>query len=401
MPSPTSRSSRRRPTWSLRQGRRVTTYQTYLCQASGGHRVALAAHRRGALEGGELRAVCSMLDGSCSPTQPTNSSRATGEGSRARGSHCGRCAPSPKHIAPLGGVARPGRRGPSRGREHLGGRAGPARGRVHVRDRGSGNERACWPSSILAWPEGLQTGLSKPVALLIDEPPEVLQLANARGFRYFTDLEDVPGVRQPRCAGGRRDARGGGRSGGAVTSLEGGARSRAVGAQWLVKAEVRLPMRLFSADPGCRQERLGGRRLPFGDGPEICTRRIGIPDLPAVVAELCSAAQRNHVLLSLDAPLRAFGGLQSPSSFEPAGTAEGGRAWPFNVNPFSQRPCEHALSSKPTVVNGSLVAPELAQIVAELCGWDPGIRASSATDPSRTRMKACRYSDTWERPMPR
>ena len=41
----------------------------------------------------------------------------------------------------------------------------------------------------LAWPEGLQVGLSEPVALLLDEPLEMLQLANARGFRYFTDIE--------------------------------------------------------------------------------------------------------------------------------------------------------------------------------------------------------------------
>ena len=50
----------------------------------------------------------------------------------------------------------------------------------------SGDVIACFD---LAWPDGLQFGLSEPVALLLDEPPEVLQLANARGFRYFTDLE--------------------------------------------------------------------------------------------------------------------------------------------------------------------------------------------------------------------
>jgi hypothetical protein len=42
----------------------------------------------------------------------------------------------------------------------------------------------------LAWPEGLQTGLSKPVALLIDEPNETLEAANAAGYTYFTDAED-------------------------------------------------------------------------------------------------------------------------------------------------------------------------------------------------------------------
>jgi len=42
----------------------------------------------------------------------------------------------------------------------------------------------------LAWPEGLQTGLSKPVALLIDEPGETLEAANAAGYTYFTHPAD-------------------------------------------------------------------------------------------------------------------------------------------------------------------------------------------------------------------
>lgn len=41
----------------------------------------------------------------------------------------------------------------------------------------------------LAWPNGLQEGLSEPVALLIDEPPEVHDAANKGGFRFFTDVD--------------------------------------------------------------------------------------------------------------------------------------------------------------------------------------------------------------------
>jgi hypothetical protein len=41
----------------------------------------------------------------------------------------------------------------------------------------------------LAWPSGLQEGLSQPVALLIDEGPVTYSLANAAGFRYFTSVE--------------------------------------------------------------------------------------------------------------------------------------------------------------------------------------------------------------------
>ena len=41
----------------------------------------------------------------------------------------------------------------------------------------------------LAWPEGVQSGLSEPVALLLDAPQEILQAVNAVGYRYFTDPE--------------------------------------------------------------------------------------------------------------------------------------------------------------------------------------------------------------------
>lgn len=42
----------------------------------------------------------------------------------------------------------------------------------------------------LAWPEGLQTGLSQPVAVLLNEGSETLEVANALGYRYFTDVEN-------------------------------------------------------------------------------------------------------------------------------------------------------------------------------------------------------------------
>lgn len=42
----------------------------------------------------------------------------------------------------------------------------------------------------LAWPTGIQSGLSEPVALLIDEDLETLEVANSVGFRYFTDIND-------------------------------------------------------------------------------------------------------------------------------------------------------------------------------------------------------------------
>ena len=41
----------------------------------------------------------------------------------------------------------------------------------------------------LAWPNGLQEGFSEPVALLLDEGQETLQIANDHGFRHFTNAD--------------------------------------------------------------------------------------------------------------------------------------------------------------------------------------------------------------------
>ena len=41
----------------------------------------------------------------------------------------------------------------------------------------------------LAWPDGLQQGYSQPVALLLGEEQETLQLANDHGFRHFTSAD--------------------------------------------------------------------------------------------------------------------------------------------------------------------------------------------------------------------
>ena len=39
----------------------------------------------------------------------------------------------------------------------------------------------------LVWPDGLQPGLSVPVAVLLNEPAEVLSMASAAGYRCFTE----------------------------------------------------------------------------------------------------------------------------------------------------------------------------------------------------------------------
>ena len=47
------------------------------------------------------------------------------------------------------------------------------------------------PMAVLdiAWPQGLQEGLSQPVALLIDEGPETEEAANRAGYLYFTNID--------------------------------------------------------------------------------------------------------------------------------------------------------------------------------------------------------------------
>ena len=41
----------------------------------------------------------------------------------------------------------------------------------------------------LAWPNGLREGSSEPVARLLGEGQEILQIANDHGFRHFTSAE--------------------------------------------------------------------------------------------------------------------------------------------------------------------------------------------------------------------
>ncbi|HEX3246221.1 MAG TPA: hypothetical protein VHX16_12515, partial [Chloroflexota bacterium] len=42
----------------------------------------------------------------------------------------------------------------------------------------------------LAWPDGIQAGLSQAVAVLLNEAPETLAVASRAGFRCFTSAAD-------------------------------------------------------------------------------------------------------------------------------------------------------------------------------------------------------------------
>jgi len=53
-------------------------------------------------------------------------------------------------------------------------------------DPDSGAQQAVFD---LAWPDGVQAGLSQPVAVLLNEGEETLALASSAGFRCFIDIE--------------------------------------------------------------------------------------------------------------------------------------------------------------------------------------------------------------------
>ena len=55
-------------------------------------------------------------------------------------------------------------------------------------DPDAGAQRAVFD---LAWPGGMQEGLSQPVAVLLNEGEETLALASSAGFRCFTAIEGL------------------------------------------------------------------------------------------------------------------------------------------------------------------------------------------------------------------
>ncbi len=43
----------------------------------------------------------------------------------------------------------------------------------------------------LAWPHGIQNGLSEPIALLMNESAETQALVSKHGYRYYTDTDEL------------------------------------------------------------------------------------------------------------------------------------------------------------------------------------------------------------------
>ena len=43
----------------------------------------------------------------------------------------------------------------------------------------------------LAWPQGIQSGLSTPVALLLNESAETQAVVSGNGYRYYTSVDEL------------------------------------------------------------------------------------------------------------------------------------------------------------------------------------------------------------------
>ena len=70
-------------------------------------------------------------------------------------------------------------------------------------DEETGEQKAVFD---LAWPDGLQPGLSQPVAVLLDEGREVFALASGAGYRCFTTPADFRRYVEAELLAGTEDA---------------------------------------------------------------------------------------------------------------------------------------------------------------------------------------------------
>ena len=91
--------------------------------------------------------------------------------------------------APIGGIATESEEMEIEALNNWVAERGLPRGQIsfELSDEATGMQRAVLD---LAWPDGLQPGLTAPVSVLLNEPPEVLSIASAAGFRCFTATDD-------------------------------------------------------------------------------------------------------------------------------------------------------------------------------------------------------------------
>jgi hypothetical protein len=127
---------------------------------------------------------------------------------------------------------------------------------------------------------------------------------------------------------------------------------------------------IVSADPGSSKDWAVCSYQRLSASGKCDLKRYPIEGLSKLIDELFAHAEKGQVLLGLDAPVKAFGGVQRPVKFKADGhqIAKLKKYWPFNVNPYSTRPCEKALSSKPE--NKGLACTDLIRAIAETFGWE-------------------------------
>lgn len=129
---------------------------------------------------------------------------------------------------------------------------------------------------------------------------------------------------------------------------------------------TKSPLILYGIDPGSskpwavyRMEYDASSTKPAQ--PQF--QAVPIVQLDELIENILRDASDAAVLITIDAP------ICMPTQFTQPGSKLGGAAWPFDVSPFSTRPCEKSLSSRPTVVNRNLRFPKIASIVGCMAGW--------------------------------
>lgn len=125
---------------------------------------------------------------------------------------------------------------------------------------------------------------------------------------------------------------------------------------------------LYGIDPGSSKPWAG-----YCCSFDLCkSQLIGTPafrswsrhQLVGLVDEMKSKVNdESVVLVSLDVP------ISMPISFAPDYFSSSSRQYPFNVEPFTIRPCEASLRSRPSIIDENLEHIELIGAIGQLCGW--------------------------------
>lgn len=124
-------------------------------------------------------------------------------------------------------------------------------------------------------------------------------------------------------------------------------------------------------------------------------RRWDIKDLDGLVGLIAGLVREGgSVLLALDAPINSADAF-APMGIAVPGTPGASRYFPFDVHPFSTRPCEKALTGRVQVVPRNLLHRELVNQIGGLCGWTGDYRdpsnVSFVKHPGRSGVSVLGY----------